>query len=286
MEVAMFSERIRRRNTLFWKTRRLGFHGKGRCLLTYLDRNDPIETWHCCDLWQRKLANKSNSREFAVKHGCRVPELYWSGQNLDEVPFASLPDRYVLRPNVGHSKKGVFVMENGVNLLDGKTYSRQQLIAELRRGLKPLTRRRVLVESFVQPEGGSIPRPIEFQAYTFGSKIAAIQRVERFLSPENKWRFEVRVMDENWESIPPLHIMTHPPNLPPVPPPECFEEMKSWARTLGQAYGTFVRIDMYASNVGCVFGEFAATPLGGSQFTEFGNQYLEDLWEETFPGRI
>lgn len=283
----MFSERIQRRYELFWKTRRLGFHGKGRCLLTYMSRDDPIEKWHCCDFWQRKLSNKWNAREFALKHGCRVPELYWCGKNVDEIPFHSLPGHYVLRPVVGHSKKGLFVMANGVNLLDGKSYDRQQLITELRRELHPLTRRRVLVEGFVHPEEGGCLRPIECRFYVFGSRIGAIQRVERGNSVGEAGSFAVWFMDEHWEPMQPVHRLPESHrDLPVPPPPRCLEEMKSCARTLGQVYETFVRVDLYASDVGCIFGEFAATPLRGNGFNKFGDQYLEDLWQETFPGRI
>jgi hypothetical protein len=280
----LFSERIERRYEMFWNTRRLGPHGKGRCLLTYMSRDDPLEKWHCCDLWQRKLANKWNSREFAVKHGCRVPELYWSGRNVGRIPFDSLPDRYVLRPVVGHSNKGVFVMVNGVNLHDGRRYTEEQLIAELRKGLHPLTRRRVMVEEFICPEGGGALRPLELSLFVFGSRITAIQL--EIPGPIDQRGWDIQALDENWQPLPQLHRRQVSRGQILSPPPACFEEMKSQARALGEAYETFLRVDFYASDAGSIFGEFAATPYLGSGFTEFGNRHLGDVWQETFPDRI
>jgi hypothetical protein len=277
----VFSERIQRRYQTFWKTRRLGFHGKGRCLLTYLDREAPLQKWHCCDLWQRKLSNKWNSREFAVKHGCRVPELYWCGRNVERIPFASLPSHYVLRPVVGHSSRGAYVMANGLNLLDGTSHTSSELVKRLQESLRPWTRRRVLVEEFVRSETGTYRLPIDYKWYMFGDRVAAIL----YLDKQDEVKGEY--LDENWEVLPSLNPMySWPKDEAPPAKPQCFDEMTSYAKTLGLAYESFVRVDLYASDRGCMFGEFAATPALGRGFTEFCNRYFEDLWQETFPDRL
>ena len=71
----------------------------------------------------------------------------------------------------------------------------------------------------------------------------------------------------------------------PRDPPLCLSEMVACVRRLGAAYETYVRVDMYASDRGCVFGEFSSTPAEGRNFTPFGNRYLGELWERTFPDR-
>jgi hypothetical protein len=279
----VFSDRIQCRYKRFWKTRRFGFHGKGRCLLTYLSRTDPIEKWHCCDLWQRKLSNKWNSREFALMHGFRVPDLYWSGSDPGRIPFDSLPEHYVVRPVVGHSRRGVYVMANGVNLLDGQTYTPDQLSVAIRRGLRPLTRRRVLVEEFIRSESGDYSLPDEYKFYAFRSQLAGVLYIRR-AEPARSLYFT-----ENWERLPALHPAYPWPETEPLPePPRCFEELRSCAAALGRAYETFVRVDLYASDRGCIFGEFTATPAKGLGFTDFCNERFERYWLEMSsdgPGR-
>ncbi|MEJ7682262.1 MAG: hypothetical protein WKG06_31315 [Segetibacter sp.] len=73
-----------------------------------MNANDTMEKWKDVKNWQRKLSNKYNSREFARKHSCRVPELYWKGNNYTAIDFDNLPEHYVIRPTKGHSLKLVF----------------------------------------------------------------------------------------------------------------------------------------------------------------------------------
>ena len=84
--VPTFSERLAMRRRLWWdRPAWRGGQGLGDAVHWLKDkhafrtREDPAETWRCCPYWQRTLIQKWNSREFASKHGCRVPELYWSG---------------------------------------------------------------------------------------------------------------------------------------------------------------------------------------------------------------
>jgi len=277
----VFSERIRRRYRLFWKTRRLTLHTKGQCLLTYLTRDDPEERWHCCDLWQRKLSNKWNSREFVQRYGCPVPALYWSGRNPRQIPFASLPDRYVIRPVVGHSRQGVYVMVDGVDLISGQRLSRDEIVDHARRALPWYTRRRLLVEEFIMPVEDSDVRPLEIKVYTFSGQIGAYQYLKRlpqgFLT---SWR------DPEWKPLPLFHSITGGKELDDVVAPDCIGDIGRLASSLGRAYGTYVRIDFHVGRDGAVFNEFAATPMRGETFTAFGDAFLEECWAKACPDRI
>lgn len=58
--------------------------------------------------------------------------------------------------------------------------------------------------------------------------------------------------------------------------------MLMMARKLGEAYDTYVRIDFYASKLGCVFGEF--TPY--HKITPWLDVYFGALWKKIFPDRM
>lgn len=277
----MFSDRIKRRYRLFWQTRRLTLHGKGRCLLTYLTRDDPDERWHCCDFWQRKLSNKWNSREFAQRQGCRVPTLYWSGRNPRAIPFATLPDRYVIRPVVGHSKQGVYVMLSGTDLISRQRLTNREIVDRIRRALPIVTRRRLLVEEFMPPlEAGDV-RPLEIKVHTFVDRVGAYQYLRRL--PEG---FLTCFRDPEWKPLPLFHGIRGGREPDDALAPDCIDEIARMAVALGRAYGTYVRIDFHVTPDGPVFNEFAATPLRGETFTPFGDAYLERCWLETCPDRI
>lgn len=276
-----FSARVRRRYELYWRRRRFSLHTRGVCQLTYLDRDRPLADWHCCPFWQRKLSNKWNSREFALKLGCAVPQLYWSGTAVDQLPFGDLPDRYVVRVVVGHSRKGVLVLDRGVDLLTGERHDVASLRLEIRRRARGLPRRRILVEEFVPPEPGSTARiPRDYKCYVFGDRIGAIQVMER--GPQG---FKVDAFDADWNRLPHLHRTNVAADVEPLPP-ACLEEIRSVARTLGSAFGSFVRVDLYAGPQGALFGEFTSTPSKGLGWTDFADRHLGDLWQLVFPQRI
>src|SRR5690349_8519474 len=84
-----FPARIRRRHQIFWTDPEAESVRNSK-----MDHRLPLEYWMEGHLWQRKLSNKYNAREFAKLNGCRVPDLYWKGSDIDSIDFASLPDQY------------------------------------------------------------------------------------------------------------------------------------------------------------------------------------------------
>ncbi|MGH7832262.1 MAG: ATP-grasp fold amidoligase family protein, partial [Candidatus Binatia bacterium] len=229
---------------------------------TFRDKNDPESKWRCCELWQRSLDYKWNAREFAQKHGCRVPRLYWSGRKTSRLPFDSLPDRYVIKPNFGFSRKGVYVMARGVDLLTRTAYAEAELREPVRQFTGGLFGQPILVEELVTDNRES-GLPTEYKCHVFLEKIAAIQVLHRGVDQrDTKHRFYT----EQWEIFDdPISTKFQTDNY--SDPPGCLDEMLTMAKRLGRAYGTYVRVDFYASEQGCVFGEFASSH--GRGFTRY-----------------
>ncbi len=126
MEQRAFIARLRQRKIRWWTEEHPGVHGPSACH-ALLHWDDPDERWKCCPFWQRKLSNKWNGREFARRCGARVPELYWSGRDVEAVPFETLPRHYVVRSTSGSRAKNVLLMAGEKNLLDERTYTREQV---------------------------------------------------------------------------------------------------------------------------------------------------------------
>ena len=275
-----FSTRVQRRYDLFWRKPRFSLHTRGLCQRTYLSREDPLEKWHCCPFWQRKLSNKWNSREFAQKLGCAVPELYWSGSDVDEIPFGRLPDQFVVRSAVGHSRQAVLVLDHGRNLFNGERYDPARIREAMRMHVRGLPRGRLLVEEFIVPERGApsaLPRDYKF--HVFGDQMGSIAVIERGT------RVTTSIFDDAWNPLPKVCRADAAPDVVP-PRPACFDEMRAMATTLGTAFGSYVRVDLYAGPRGALFGEFAATPNKGRGFTAFGDRRLGDFWARTYPDRV
>jgi hypothetical protein len=279
----MFSARIKHRYKTWWGAiespglagQRTRFH-QFKERLTYLDKSADEARWHCCEHWQRRLANKWNSRQFAEKHGCRVPDLYWSGRMVRRAPLESLPKHFVIRPIYGKARSGVYVMDGDVDLLSDASYSKDQLRARLLKSVGTVSRVPLLVEEFVTTERGEYKLPIEYKCHVFGDTVGAIQVVTR---SADKRRTTIRDYTPDWDTLE-EQINTHYSRSEYMDPPKCLDEIVACARRLGRAYGTYVRIDLYASAKGCVFGEFSPTPTRGEGFTPFVDEYFESLWQK------
>ena len=206
----------------------------------------PEDAWRCCEFWQRKVIDKWNAREFVARHGFRVPELYWYGDDPASAPWDTIPDSFAVRPVRGTHDHGVRVVADGVELLRGEPGPR--------RG-RP---RRHLVEEFARSEEGGHERPVNYKLHTFGGTVAAVKVVERTQDGEARLRYYTSA----WEPFDdPMN--TYHPQAELRDPPACLDELLACAERLGAALGTYMRIDLFATDRGCMFNEFSCTPLNG-----------------------
>jgi hypothetical protein len=288
MGVPSFSERLERRTRVWWgKPRKWRNRESYRRLFhrlqenhSLLSKDDPEARWHCCDLWQRLLSNKWNAREFVQRYGCRVPALYWYGRRPGTLPIDLLPDHFVIRPIWGASTRGTYVFAQDRNLLDQTPLTKASLRDHLVRTAGRVRRFPIMAEEFVKTESGRYELPTEYKCYMFGDTVGAVHVVLR----SGRDKAKIRPYTAAWEPFDDP-INTHHPLAPLVDPPRCLDELIACAKRLGTAYGTFVRVDLYASDMGCVFGEFSSTPMEGRCFTPFAEQYFGQLWQRTFPDR-
>ncbi len=277
-----FSQRIAKRCRLWWDPPR---PGSGRSLAdaahrlverrTVRRRDDPEEIWRCCDSWPRTLVDKWNGGEFAARFGCPLPELYWHGGALATPPFESLPDHFVVRPARGAGREGVRVVSQGRELLlrESATSAELRMCYSLPRRL--LTPVPLVIEEFVRSEDGSHRLPPELKCHVFGGTVAAVELVERVVSEAHSRRYYT----PSWGTFPdPMH--TNMPISEVRSRPEGLGPMVALAARIGAELGTYMRIDFFASDRGCVFNEFSTVPVLGRGFTPYCNELFGALWEE------
>lgn len=270
-----FAKRIRHRNNEFWGT------PEGKSIKAIpMSAQDSLTKWQDVKYWQRKLSNKHNSIEFAKKYGCRVPEIYWQGNDVSKLQAQNLPDKYVIKPTIGAGSKLVFLMDGAMNLMDQQNYTFETILAKLDDAAQHDSRLEFLVQEFLKTEKGEYKIPDDYKIYLFNGEIACIQLINR-LSPKKGFN---TFYDEDWNQI--KEINTYYAKGAYQQPPVCLSEMLDQARTLSKVYGIFVRIDFYATDKGAVFGEFTPTPFMGKSFSPAGEQMLLNYWDKYCPEMV
>ena len=120
--------------------------------------------------------------------------------------------------------------------------------------------------------------PLELKLHMFNERVGAIYMAER--SSAKGQSMSARSYSASWEPFSdPLHggyLLVDP-----IPAPSWLPELLRAGKRLGQAYGTYVRVDFMVAGDRIVFGEFATVP--GVRWTAFADEYFGRLWQESFP---
>lgn len=214
------------------------------------------------------------------ENGFKVPVEIGLYSAIEEIPeFSELPSRFVLKPSSGYSAKNVFVISDGVNLLDGEAHDRKSIIAAIRTSYE--TKRfngKFLIEEFLCNWDRKEGIPLDYKFYTFGDRIAFIHAIERN-SGVNVRANRHSFLKEDWSDLGIKIQRTQALQKEPLPKPDCYDELVQTVREVGRMLNMFIRIDMYATTRGAVFGEFTPIPHGGKGYTKEADRWLGRLWK-------
>ncbi len=221
------------------------------------------------------LRGKREGQDYMRDLGYQVPQVYAALDHIADLPeLSDLPSRIIVKPNRGHSVRNVFALENGHCLINETPLSRADIIAKIgEAGSQPF-----LVEELLQNHDGRRGLPYDYKFNCFGDKVASINVIERnSLTDEALNRYWYLTADWTHQ---PFRVNTshyHERSLPPKP--ACLEDMFALVRDVGSRLNCFVRIDLYATTRGPVFGEFTAFPHMGVGFTPQAEAYFGALWQ-------
>lgn len=275
-----FQQRIQKRWEIFWRDA-----DDLHLIREKLSAYDDISKWKDIVHWQRRLENKYNAKEFALKNNCKVAKMYWFG-NRDEfikLDIKTLPSCYTIKPNFGESSRDVFLIKDGFCLFHSNYIAPDQLKEKILGIYNSIEGSEFLIEEFLANQIGQKVIPNDYKFYCFNGKILFIQVNERNSIDKD----EISFYDEDWNLIRRKLLRNEKINIKtPKPPPNCYSEMLFRVKSLSKIYERFVRIDFYSTDNGAVFGEFTATPRRGKHFTKYASQELIYMWDRYCKGMI
>jgi TupA-like ATPgrasp len=209
----------------------------------------------------RQFADKFAVRTYVAERlGDQIlPRLYWVTETPDNIPFAQLPNRFVVKPTHGAGWIRIVRDKSALDIED--------LIRECRfwlsqnfyerwgeRVYKDIPRR-ILVEEFLSD--GSADVPADYKLFVFHGRVEIIGAIyDRFANTSHC------ICDRDWNALkvglgyPLVEDAKRPPA------PRHLAEMIGAAETLGRGID-FVRVDFYDTPDQIYFGEITTTPAAG-----------------------
>jgi hypothetical protein len=215
------------------------------------------------------LTDKSTMREFISSRNIPLPHQYFETSLVDEIDFASLPDRFVVKPANASSSRAVMLFADGVELFSNDRVPREAVANYVSSNIKQVAvdeRRKILVEELVEDCDPTCLIPRDFKIYTAGGRVHVIQVIDRNGGKPYTQSFYSR----EWERLPELQ-RTYVPGVT-YPAPSHLSRLVYYAEQISQELEVFYRLDFYISPSGPVFGEFTSHPFGGRKFSPEGQE--------------
>jgi TupA-like ATPgrasp len=224
-------------------------------------------------------------RRYVASLGLRLPQIYADCGSVDEIDFARLPERVVIKPHNSWGAGGAMVIDCERELLSGAivprsalpNYCRETLASAKRAGGPP----RIIVEEFVRDYDRRFVIPRDFKIYVAGGRAWVVQVIDRN-GPKATWNQSFYSRD--WAKFTDKFQTTYMPGLDVQWPP-LLPSLISAAELMARDLGAFLRLDFYLTSDGPVFGEITWSPFDGIGFTHYGERYLCDLMDR-FPDKI
>lgn len=261
----------------FWV--RMGYRLNLNAPNTYSEKLQWLKLYDRRDLYI-SLVDKYEVKQYV---GEQIGEKYLANtigvwQTPEEVDFASLPKRFVLKTTHGGGNEGVIVVKDKSATNEEEIRKRltkafkQDLYKHSREWPYKNVKRRIIAEEYLEDKKTGELRDYKF--FCFDGKVKAL-----FVATDRQKREEpyFNFFDGDYNELD--LKQGHPRN--PVPPekPLCFEEMKEVASKLSRGI-PHVRVDLYEANGKVYFGEMTFYHFGGMV------PFEPPKWDEEFGAMI
>jgi hypothetical protein len=217
-----------------------------------LNDHNPMMT-KCCD--------KYAVREYVERKNCReiLNELIWEGFHPENIPFDSLPDKFVIKVTHGSTFNIICTDKSKLDRVDVIKKCKKWLKAKF---LEPygewfygVEKPRVIVEEYLDDGTGRLR---DYKVYCFNGK-------PRFIGvdsgDESKGTHYKDIYDLCWNLIP-EYEMAYPNSGIPMEKPEALNELLKYATILSEDF-LHARADFYIVNGKIVFGEITFSNSAG-----------------------
>lgn len=228
------------------------------------------------------LIQKLRGKAVVRSAGLAMPEVYRTWATIDEIDLDGLPEHFVLKSAGGATSHGVLPVRregDGFRVIStDKVLSAPEITAYLTaKRAAGKVRAPFFAEEFLTGVTGSeILEDVKIYAF-YGEIGHVLLRAVGTHGDSSSVRY--RYLDEKGIDLGPVSRSN--PVDPTIPVPGQLPEMIRVARELSQAARIpFLRVDLYETDRGVMFGEFTPRPGGEQEYVPEHDRALGVLWEQ------
>lgn len=206
----------------------------------------------CCD--------KYTVRSYVESCDCKniLNELYWEGFNPQNIPFDSLPDKFVIKATHGSTFN--------IICTDKTMLDKEEVINKCNKWLKSkflscygewfygIERPRIIIERFIESDDGAQLK--DYKVFCFNGKARYIR-----IDSERFTDHRTDMYDTNWNLLNGIKI-GHENSGKYIEKPKYLNEMLEYAEKLSKPF-LHARVDFYISKNKIIFGEITFTNGAG-----------------------
>lgn len=228
---------------------------------------------------RRPLFRKLHNYAVARSHGVATPRVLGVWDQVADIPWADLPERFVLKSDGGSTGRGVLPLERhgtGFRLVDGtRELSAEEIVehyARVGEGARPP----YFAEELLP--GSGVPLPDDVKIYVFHGEVAYVM-IRRMPVHADTAQGRVRMLTAEGDD---LGTVQRGRTLDPtVPVPAQLALLVQTAVVLSLAVPLpYVRVDLYAvGDDGVVLGELTPLPGDSQIFTRTWDRRLGEMYD-------
>lgn len=212
----------------------------------------------------RQCADKYRVRDYVSKCGCGeiLNNLIGAYDTVDDIPWAELPNSFVIKWNFGCGENIIVRDKKQLNIQDAQkqllkwyndrnkfylTYSELQY-----KDVPP----KIVCEDFIKTKDGDLP--VDYKVYCFNGEPDSVL----ICSGRSSGHTEYYFFSQDWQLRRYNRRGKEAPDGFTLPKPQNIEAVFEYARRLSRPF-PFVRADFYLEDGKVFFGELTFTPCGG-----------------------
>ena len=210
------------------------------------------------------LNDKISVRRYLRKITKQLPKTYYTG-NVRKCNFKKLPANYVVKSRTGYAGRNVKIVRN--NNVNAKQLKRFFIKKKMN----------IIVEELLTKNKKKVD--IDYKFFVFGGKVKTIVVVTN-INTKKHTQYDYT---PNWKRLI-IHTAHPTPIHKQLPKPKNLNQMIKFAEKLGRYYHKFtgipfVRVDLYDTDKGIIFGEYTGGPNGGKHIMKRYQHIFGKYWQ-------